>query len=84
MTAQTRPGFAAEGATPILPMRSGKSSVPISSQFSPPSVDFQTPEPGPPERIAQGVRCQSHIAAYSTRGLFGSNRRSTAPVVSSM
>ena len=51
--------------------------------MSPPSVLFQMPLPGPPERIFQGWRVWSQNAAYRMRGLVGSMLRSLAPASSS-
>src|SRR6516225_7958190 len=74
-----------ETASPIFP------SVPlgrpglreISNQWSPPSVDLNSPLPGPPDDISQELRNASHSPAYSTCGLLGSRMSSIAPVLSS-
>ena len=81
MMAQTRSGFTGETVTPMMPCGpSGRPSFSISDDHvAPPSVDFQSSEPGPPDEKSYGVRRTFHVLAYSTSGFTGSNTRSTAP-----
>ena len=54
----------------------------MSVHVSPPSVDFHSPESGPPLVMLHGVRRACHTAANMVRGLCGSSERSTAPAFS--
>src|ERR1051326_2016378 len=61
--AQTRSGRAGETATPILPSTPrGKPGQRVTSTHeSPPSVDFQRPDSGPPSIRVCGYRCACQI-----------------------
>ena len=58
--AKTRSGLAGETAIDDLPMSLGSPLV-RRVQLSPPSIDFQRPEPGPPERTLHGSRWWSQL-----------------------
>ncbi len=64
-SAYTRFGFAPETLTPILPIgSSGRPRWPVSSvQVVPPSVDLNSPLPGPPSSSSQNLRDACHIVA---------------------
>src|SRR5690348_13925017 len=82
ISAYTRSGFAGDTATPIFPtMPVGRPLARVMSvQVSPPSVDLNSPLPGPPLDICHSLRYASHIVAYITFGSFGSIEMSSAPV----
>jgi hypothetical protein len=65
MMAQTRLASTGDTATPILPsMPRGKPWLrEISVHVRPPSVDLNSPEPGPPEDMPHGLRHASQSAA---------------------
>src|ERR1044071_8483351 len=71
------------GAMP-MPMRpftpSGNPLPLISLHVLPPSIDFQSAEPRPPDLSEYGVRSISHDAAYTMSGLRGSSATSMKPV----
>src|SRR5687767_14676643 len=81
-SAYTRFGSAPDTDTPIRPITPrGRLAFRVSScQVSPPSVDLNSPLPGPPLDIWYSTRYASHIAAYSTFGFVASTLRSIAPV----
>src|ERR1041385_1467053 len=86
MIVYTRFGSAAETDTPILPSSPDEGSpgfLVISLQCSPPSVDLNNPDPGPPLDIDHSLRNASQSAAYITSGLVRSIEMSTPPVLSS-
>ena len=56
----------------------------ISCQLAPPSVVFQSAEPGPPLLRYAGLRTRSQLAAYSVLGSRGSITTSTNPALSLM
>src|SRR5262245_64890426 len=68
--AYTRFGSAPDTEMPMRPMapRGIPGLCVISVQFSPPSVDLNSPLPGPPLDIVYSLRYASHIAAYITFG----------------
>src|SRR5258708_32379424 len=74
---------APDTATPILPsMPEGSPGLRvISVQCSPPSVDLNSPLPGPRLDIEYSTRKASHSAANITFGLLRSIAMSTAPVL---
>src|SRR5215471_8016123 len=84
-SAYTRLGSAPETETPMRPTT--PLGIPglrvISCHVSPPSVDLNSPDPGPPDDIWYSMRYASHIAAYSTFGFVRSTEMSIAPVLSS-
>ena len=63
--AQTRSEFNGETVTPMIPtMPSGKPLFfVISFHVSPPSVDFQRPDPSPPLSRLYGVRLMRQVDA---------------------
>src|SRR6266581_5053141 len=77
--AYTRFGSAPETLTSILPTGpAGRPRRLVSSvQVVPPSVDLNSPLPGPPSSSSQNLRAACHIAAERTFGLDGSIDRST-------
>src|SRR6476620_5955928 len=84
-SAYTRFGSAPETATPMRPTT--PFGIPglrlISCHASPPSVDLNRPDPGPPDDMLYSPRDASHRAAYSTFGFVRSTEMSMAPVLSS-
>src|SRR5688500_19919065 len=82
--AYTRFGSAPDTDTPMRPMtpRGMPALRVISVHVSPPSVDLNSPLPGPPLDIWYSTRYASQSAAYSTFGFWGSTLRSIAPVLS--
>src|SRR5260221_864375 len=84
-SAYTRLELAPDTAMPMRPMTpDGRPGLRvISVQVSPPSVDLNRPEPGPPLDIVYSFRNASHRAAYMTFGLERSIAMSMAPVLSS-
>src|SRR5437660_10152706 len=85
MIAYTRVPSAPETETPMRPSTPLGRPCP-SSRFhvAPSSPERYSPLPGPPLVKLHGVRCASHRAANRMCGLFGSNPRSTAPVLLSL
>src|SRR5256885_5130842 len=82
-SAYARFGFARDTLTPTLPIGapSGRPRRDVSGvQVVPPSVDLNSPLPGPPSTCCQNLPWTCHIPAYSTFGSAGSMARSTAPV----
>src|SRR5437773_8491557 len=74
---------APDTVTPMRPMTpAGRPGLRvISVQVSPPSVDLNSPLPGPPLDICHDTRYASQSAAYITFGLFRSIARSIAAVL---
>src|SRR5919198_189426 len=54
----------------------------VSVHVLPPSVDFQSPEPGPPEVRKYGPRTRCQLDAQRTLGFFGSSPTSMNPALS--
>src|SRR5688572_25560576 len=83
ISAYTRFGSAPETSTPMRPTtpagRPGRRV--ISVQVSPPSVDLNSPLPGPPLDIVYSLRKASQSAAYRMLGFDRSTERSMAPVL---
>src|SRR5687767_12855109 len=81
ISAYTRVPSAPDTLTPALPQRPDGSPgfFVISVHVLPPSVDLNSPLPGPPLDMPHGKRCDSHSVANSTAGLLGSSTTSAAP-----
>ena len=82
--------FGRLGAT-VMPMRPTPSAsnvgrpLPAGRHVSPPSVDLNTPLPGPLNSPFSHGPCRaSHSTAYTVRALVGSNAMSMPPVFSSL
>ena len=85
VSAYTISGLLCEIASPMRPLVvSGNPPPLISVQVAPPSVDFQSPDPGPPLRRKYGPRMRSQLDAYSVLGLRGSRITSMKPARSLM